>query len=130
MEEKRDFTSYMLRNREEGKGMTDGELAETSRSLILAGADTTRKVLSAVTYWLLMNPVALERAVKEVRTTFKKEEDINFVAVTASLPTMLASLDEAMRLRPPATSILLSRITPSGPPTRIAGYDVPANVSY
>lgn len=129
MEEKRDFTSYMLKNREEGKGMTDGELTETSRTLILAGADTTRNVLSTATYFLLRNPEALERVVKEVRTTFQKEEDINFTTVTASCPYMLASLDESMRLRPPVTSILLSRITPSGPPTSVAGYDVPANVS-
>lgn len=128
MEEKRDFMSYMLKNRDEGKGMTDGELTETSRSLILAGADTTRNVLSAATYWMLQNPETLKKATTEIRQAFESVEDINFVNVSARLPYSVACLDEAMRLRPAAGSVTLSRISPDGPPTTIAGYEVPPNV--
>lgn len=130
MEEKRDFTSYMLKNRDEGKGMTEGELRETSRSLILAGADTTRNALSTATYWLLQDPEAMKKATTEIRDAFDSVDDINFLNVTAKLPYALACLDEGMRLRPPAGSVTLSRISPDGPPITIADYEVPPNVSY
>lgn len=128
MEEKKDFTSYMLKNRDQGKGMTDGELLETARSLILAGAETTRTVLAGATYFLLLNPGVLKKVTAEVRTAFEKEEDITFVSATAKLPYMLAVLDETMRIRPAVVTVMVSRITPSGPPTSIAGYSVPENV--
>lgn len=128
MEEKRDFTSCVLKNRGNGKGVMDGELADTARTLILAGAETTRMVLTVTTYWLLHAPHALARITKEVRDAFDREEDINFLRVTAESPYMLACFDEAMRLRPSLPSVLSGRITPSTASMSIVGYEVPPNV--
>ena len=129
MEEKKDFLSYVLKHKEEDTGMTDSEIRETSRTMITAGAETTRTVLSMVTYCLLKNPNAMKRAKEEVRAAFKREEDINFTDAGMRLPYMLACLDEAMRLHPPVPSAFMSRKTPSATNHVVGGEVLPPNTT-
>lgn len=83
-------------------------------------------MLSGVTYLLGMNPEALARLTKEVRSAFGKEEAITFTSVNG-LQYMQACLDEALRMYPPVPTGL-PRVVPKGG-YAIAGQFVPERVS-
>lgn len=120
-----DLIDGLLRKGDE-LNMTIPKLQATSESLITAGSESTATLLSGVTYLLLKNPDALRRLTEEVRTTFENEKDIDFLSVS-SLEYMLACLDEALRIYPPAAAGF-PRVVPQGGGT-IAGHFVPEGVS-
>ncbi|XXH04521.1 hypothetical protein Hte_010937 [Hypoxylon texense] len=119
-----DFMDYIMRSRGQAHELTDAELIANSDLLMVAGSETTATLLSGATYWLLKTPHALKRAVEEVRSAFKSEDEITFHEATARLPYMLACLEEALRLFPPVP-LVLSRAVPNGAPVQIAGLTVP-----
>lgn len=96
-------------------------------SLFIAGSETTATLLCGVTYLLTVNPAALKKLTEEVRSVFKSEDEIDLMSVS-KLPYMLACLDEAMRMYPPAP-VMLPRIVPKGG-TTIVGEYVAENVSF
>jgi len=122
-----DFMDYMLRSRGEKHEMTDAELVSNCDLFMIAGSETTASLLSGVTYWLLNTPRSLKRVTEEVRSIFRRDEDIDFKEASAKLPYMLACLDEALRMFPPIP-ISLNRMTLPGAPTPIAGLMIPENV--
>ncbi|KAJ3545029.1 hypothetical protein NM208_g2727 [Fusarium decemcellulare] len=73
--EREDFMSYILRHNDE-KGMTESEIAATSRVLIIAGSETTATLLSGATFYLLTNRDKYEKLVKEIRSSFSSKEGI------------------------------------------------------
>lgn len=101
-------------------------LQMTSSILIVAGSETTASVLSAATYLLATHPSALARVAGEVRSGFGAEGEIDAAGV-GRLPYVLACLEEAMRLYPPAP-VGLPRLVRKGG-ADIAGYYVPEDVS-
>jgi cytochrome P450 len=119
-----DFMDSMMKHRGEKDGLTDQELETNAEVLVVAGSETTATLLSGATYWLLRTPDAMKKVTSEVRQAFQSEDEINFGSATARLPYMLACLDEALRLYPPAPSGQ-QRITLE--PTDISGVQVPAN---
>ncbi|KAH8781502.1 cytochrome P450 [Hyaloscypha sp. PMI_1271] len=121
-----DFMDYMLRSRGEKHEMTDAELVSNCDLFMIAGSETTSSLLSGVTYWLLNTPRSLKRVTEEVRSIFRRDEDIDFKEASAKLPYMLACLDEALRMFPPIP-ISLNRMTLPGAPTPIAGLMIPEN---
>jgi cytochrome P450 len=125
MEEKKDFMSYILKHKDEDAAMTEGEIRETSRTLILAGAETTRTILTMVTYCLLKSPERMKKAQAEVRSAFSSDQEINFAGASQKLPYMLACLDESMRLHTPVPSQIMGRVTPADGPMSIAGHVLP-----
>ncbi|CAN8095797.1 unnamed protein product [Discula destructiva] len=98
------------------------ELQANCSTLIIAGSETTASLLSGITYLLGTHPHALAKLAKEVRTSFKTEDDIDLISV-GKLNYMLACLDEALRLYPPAP-LGLPRTVPKGG-ANIAGRYVP-----
>ena len=104
-----DFMDSMLKHRGEKDGLTDDELASNSNVLVIAGSETSATTLSAVTYFLLCNPDAMQKATAEVRMTFSSEDDINFISTSNQLPYMAACLEEALRLFPPVPTALQRR---------------------
>ena len=117
----------ILRHNDE-RGMTREEIIGNSRVLLAAGSETTATILSGATYFMLQNPAVLHRVQREVRETFKKEDDITLrsVSTPSSLTYMDAVLQESLRCYPsvPAT---LPRITgPEG--ALIDGKYVPGKV--
>jgi cytochrome P450 len=82
--------------------------------------------LSGVTYLLLTNSEAYEDLKSEVRSTFKRQEDINLISVN-KLSYMLACLDEGMRMYPPIANGL-PRVCPKGGST-VMGQYIPENVN-
>lgn len=123
--ERNDLIEGLLRKKDD-LNLDLGKLRMNASLLIIAGSETTATLLSGATYLLTTNPEALRRLTEEVRSTFKTEEEIDFTSVS-SLQYMLACLDEALRIYPPAP-LGLPRQTPKGGAT-IAGHHVPEDVS-
>ncbi|KAL5514555.1 hypothetical protein ACEPAG_1871 [Sanghuangporus baumii] len=74
---------------------------------IAAGADTTSTVLSGLFFYLLSDPPALDRLKEEVDSEFPVTEGESFDAVKlARMPYLNAVINEALRLQPPAPTIL------------------------
>ncbi|KAH7126340.1 cytochrome P450 [Dactylonectria estremocensis] len=98
-----DFVTAMTMKRGSSKAgeLTFDELASHSSLLITAGSETTATTLSAAAYYLAKNPRTLAILTEEVRTTFATEAEIDLLSVQ-KLSYMLAVLDEAMRMYPPA----------------------------
>ena len=108
--------------------MTRQEIICNSRVLLSAGSETTATVLSGATYFMLQNPAILHRVQQEVRTTFKKENDITLrsVSTPSSLTYMQAVLQESLRCYPSIPATLPRRTGPEG--ALIDGNYVPGKV--
>ncbi|ESZ91765.1 cytochrome P450 monooxygenase [Sclerotinia borealis F-4128] len=126
--ERKDFMTFIVRHNDMETGMSVQEIKATSGVLMLAGSETTATLLSAVTYYLLApgNEHILKKLVKEVRTTFKSEEEIDMVSVN-KLRYQLAVLDETMRIHPPAP-FGSPRVVP-GDGQWVSGYWVPGGTN-
>jgi cytochrome P450 len=107
-------------------GFSDRVLQITATTLLIAGSETTASLLGGATYLLLQNPDAMTKLQDEVRSSFESEDEINFTSVH-KLTYMLACLNEALRLYPPAAGGL-PRVVPPGGAT-ISGHYVPEGVS-
>jgi averantin hydroxylase len=109
-----------------GTGMTRDEMDSNAASLVLAGSETTATLLTGVTFLLCKHPDILEKLNEEVRSTFAREEDIDLMSV-GKLEYMLAVLDEALRIYPPAPNTGARIVPPQG--YMVAGKWVPGGVS-
>ena len=123
--ERPDFMTPVLKYNDE-KGMTIPEIEGTFNIVIVAGSETTATVLSGVTNYLTQNPTTLKKLVKEIRSTFKSEEDITF-ASSKGLEYLNAVIKEGLRMCPP-TPAGLPRVVPVGGDT-VCGYWFPGGVS-
>ena len=108
--------------------MTRQEIFGNARVLLTAGSETTATLLSGTTYCLLQNPAILHRLQSEIRSVFRKEEDISLrsVSTPSLLPYMEAVLQESLRCYPPVPAILPRITGPEG--AIIDGIFVPGNV--
>lgn len=123
--ERPDFLEGLLKNKTE-LGMDTEKLRMTASLLIVAGSETTATLLSGVSYLLTQHPETQAKLTYEVRTSFKSEQDIDFVSVS-QLQYMMACLDEGLRIYPPAP-LGLPREVPKGG-ANIAGQWVAEKVS-
>lgn len=122
-----DFMESMLRHQgDKAKELTDKEMEANANILVIAGSETTATLLSGVTYWLLRTPDALRKVTHEVRSSITSESDITF-ETASRLPYMLACLNEALRIYPPAPTGL-ERMTIPPDPVEISGYTIPPGV--
>ena len=108
--------------------MTHQEILENSNFLLMAGSETTATALSGMTYYLLKHPPILEKLQSEVRSAFKREENITLETVgePGRLPYMEAVMTESLRLYPPVPALLPRLTGPEG--EIIDGKFVPPNV--
>jgi cytochrome P450 len=88
------------------------QILKNSGLLIIGGSETTATLLSGVTFLLLTHPETLRQLTEEVRTSFAREEDIDFTSMN-KLSYMTACLDEALRIYPPVPGGL-PRVSPKG----------------
>jgi hypothetical protein len=122
-----DFMSRVLENnRDDGTGITRGEIDATSVILVVAGAETTATLLSGAVYFLLRNPDKLEKLRQEVDAKFRRAEEITIQKVS-QMPYLLAVLEETLRVYPPVP-IALARLAPKEG-TSICGKWIPGGVS-
>ncbi|KAI8626355.1 benzoate 4-monooxygenase cytochrome P450 [Xylariaceae sp. FL1651] len=106
-----DFLTRILEDRDP-MTVTDRQIAAHASDLVIAGSDTTATVLSALIYYLLLNPAIMTRLTTEIRDGFQRYEDINNLS-TASLQYLRICLLESMRIYPPVP-MSLPRIVPDG----------------
>jgi cytochrome P450 len=112
-------------NNESGQGMSKGEMLNNAAVMVVGGSETSASALCGATF-LLCKFGKLEKAVDEIRSRFKKSEDINLL--TASHLTYLtAVIDETLRMYPSVPG-QPPRVVPAGGAT-VCGKFVPEEVS-
>ncbi|KAI6371105.1 hypothetical protein MCOR25_004039 [Pyricularia grisea] len=79
------------------------ELYADSQIMVIAGSETSAGLITAAAYFLLRNPKAMGRLVREVRGAFAEESEI-CNAVVSKLPYLNAVITESLRMRPPLPS--------------------------
>ena len=119
-----DFMTEILRHDNEF-GMSIPEIENNTNILTVAGSDTCGTVLSGITNYLMKYHDAYRNITDEIRTVFKKEEDITFASL-APLPYLNAVIEEGLRMCPPNASGL-GHVVPSGGDT-VCGKWLPEGV--
>lgn len=79
----------------------------------MAGSETSATLLAVAVYYVLKNPVTMERLKREVRTTFPLESEINFATIS-KLPYLLAVINESLRIHPPLPAGVNRRVPRDG----------------
>jgi cytochrome P450 len=92
--------------------LTKPELAINMSILIFAGSETSSSALSAVMRYLLRHEDSLAGLVKEIRTSFTLEQEINANSVS-KLDFLTACINESMGMSHPVV-IGVPRIVPKG----------------
>ena len=102
--DKGDVLSILLlaRDDEDGTGLTDGQVRDEVMTLLLAGHETTANTLTWAWYELARNPGVLQKLVAEVDALGGKRITVDDLP---KLPYTLATIEEAMRIDPPAYMI-------------------------
>lgn len=80
--------------------LTRHEMYSNAAAFVLAGAETSATLLSALTYLLLKDPQRMRRLVREVRGAFGTEQDMTFEAL-AQLEYLNVCITEGLRMFPP-----------------------------
>lgn len=110
---------------ESGKGMSKGEMLNNAAVMVVGGSETSASALCGATY-LLCRFGKMEKAVREIRSSFKRSEDITLQAVS-HLPYLTAVIDETLRMYPSVPG-QPPRVIPAGGAT-VCGKFIPADVS-
>jgi cytochrome P450 len=85
--------------------MSRDEIMKTSEALIVAGSESTATLLSGALFHLLRSLQNIEILVDEIRKTFDRPADMNFVRLP-NLRYLNAYLQEAFRMYPPVPGVL------------------------
>ncbi|GME30024.1 hypothetical protein LQ345_000377 [Neofusicoccum parvum] len=111
--ERKDFMAYLLQERgDDGKPLSEVQLAAHASDFVIAGSETTATTLTVVTYYVGRNSEILKRLQQEIRGKFHKYEDIDGSS-TAQLRYLHAVCLEALRIFPPL-ALGLPRVVPAG----------------
>ncbi|PMD59449.1 cytochrome P450 [Hyaloscypha bicolor E] len=126
-----DFTTHLLRKLNDPHGISYLELVETSRMLIVGGAETTATLLTGLLYYLLSSQSPLTKKpylftlTAAIRKQLSSPSEITLPSLeTKDLAYLSASINEGLRLFPPIPGNL-RRIVPKGGKL-ISGNWVPA----
>ncbi|KAI0281341.1 high nitrogen upregulated cytochrome P450 monooxygenase 2 [Russula brevipes] len=77
------------------------DVAQEGSLAIVAGSDTTSSTLTALVYYLLLNPAAYERLQEEVDSAFPSGEEPLDTVKLSHMEWLNACIDETLRLQPP-----------------------------
>ena len=110
---KKDFFHYLLNavDPESGSALAVPELWGEANVLMIAGSDTTSTGLTAVIFYLLRNPAALQKLTTEIRSQFSDVEEIVSGPRLNELNYLKCCIDEAMRLAPAVPGALRREVT-------------------
>lgn len=103
-------------------GMSYSEIVESTKILMAGGSETSSSALSAITYYLLMNPSTMSKLKSEIRSAFNSESEINMASIQ-SLKYTLAVIYEGLRLFPPLPGSMRRVVGPGG--RLVAGFFIP-----
>ena len=106
---------------DDGQAMTDAEVRDELKTLLIAGHETVAVALAWAFYWLHRQPEVMQRLQAELHTLHRPPHADDL----AHLPYLSAVCSEALRLYPvvPAVSRQLRQ------PLRLCGYTLPAGVA-
>lgn len=82
---------------------SDADLKADSSLLVAAGSDVVRLTVSAAMFYLLKNPVAMERVTDEICTSVASVDDIS-ESTLGSMKYLHSCVDETLRITPPKAS--------------------------
>jgi cytochrome P450 len=111
----------------ENEKVTPQELELNMTVFVFAGSETSSTAMAAVLYGLLKSPGAMARVTAEIRSAFRREEDID-VAGVAGLEYLTAVINEGLRLGPPS-AVTVPRVVPASG-EEICGRWVPGGVRH
>ncbi|KAF2681173.1 cytochrome P450 [Lentithecium fluviatile CBS 122367] len=100
------------------------ELEAETRSLLLAGTDTSSLTITALFFYLSQYPRVLAKATAEVRSVFSSADEIVLGTALSSCKYLRACIDETLRMSHPAPSELPRQILAGG--AEIDGHTYPA----
>lgn len=120
-----DVWSFVLKQNDNGKGLTTQEMRDNASIFTLAGSETSATSLAGTTAFILNIPAVQKRLVEEVRSSFSRAEDMTMTALM-ELPYLNAVIKESLRMYLAGAGIM-PRIVPAGG-TEICGAFVPAGV--
>jgi cytochrome P450 len=80
------------------------DIVQNGTLAIVAGSDTTSSVLTAIIYYLLLNPAAYERLQEEVDSAFPSGEEPLDTVKLSHLEWLNGCINEGLRLQPPVPS--------------------------
>lgn len=119
--------TYMLRKNRDGQpGFQDSDLVTKTPLIITAGSETTATALSGLAWNLGQAKFRhhYHRLVNEIRGAFASGDEIN-MKTTARLPYLMATIDEILRMYPPAAQTP-PRVSPGA---ELEGEHIPKGVS-
>lgn len=112
-----DFISHIQKHEssgdDSGRGMQRSEIEANAALIIMAGSETTATVLSAAVYYLTKNPACWQKAIHEVRGTYRADQDIDFLT-TRQLTYINSVIEETLRMFPPMPGIAPRVVPPGG----------------
>lgn len=126
-QDRKDFLSAFLKaQKDHPEIVSDRQVLSYSNSNIFAGSDTTAISLRAVLWYMLKNPLCLQKILAEIDGVVGSRncslQPISY-AESNQMPYFQAVMKEALRMHP-AVGLTLERIVPTGG-TEIAGRWLP-----
>ncbi|KAI1657391.1 cytochrome P450 [Daldinia decipiens] len=118
-----DYMSFITSESKAGEVLTKEQMYANAQMLVTAGSETVATASATTLFLLLTHPEAMERVKREIRSTFKSEQDITAASVI-NLPYLLAGIDESMRVWPPVATSFNPRLMSSGC-YAVDGYFIP-----
>lgn len=79
-----DLMSFVLKNNEEGKGMSKKEIVSTFNIIVVAGSETIGTAVAGALYLLMKNPREMRKLKEEIYGAFDDDKDINIAKVNLS----------------------------------------------
>lgn len=76
-----DLMSFVLKNNEEGKGMSKKEIVSTFNILVVAGSETIGTALAGALYLLQKNPRVVRKLKEELHQAFANDKEIDLTKV-------------------------------------------------
>ncbi|KAL7271917.1 hypothetical protein RUND412_005300 [Rhizina undulata] len=114
--DRKDFFYYLLnaKNPEGENPYSMGELWAESRSLMVAGSDTTATTMAAALFYLTRNPDILAKLTTEIRTAFASASKIHLGPTIDSCQYLKAVVEETLRLSPSIPGAMPRVVLPGG----------------
>ncbi|CRG83418.1 Isotrichodermin C-15 hydroxylase [Talaromyces islandicus] len=113
---RRDIIHYLQRAKDPttGEGYSVMELMGESALLLGAGSDTANTSLASIFYFLVHNPIVLDKLQHSIRKSFNSVDEISNGQALTSNTYLRACVDEAMRLCPPVPMLLPREVCAGG----------------
>ncbi|KAI1873223.1 uncharacterized protein JN550_003476 [Neoarthrinium moseri] len=115
-----------------GEYLKDSEIWAEAAFFLPAGADTISGLLCASLFYLSRNPNAYAKLASEIRSSFESGNDIKTGPKLSGCKFLRATIDETLRISPPASGTLWRELPTSeeskNTPLVIDGHVIPSGV--